>query len=224
MTADQRLQAARRSGSTIRPPTISSGRSCSSRSRRSSGRRPSPLEQPQSASAREPHAARHLALRALVTHLAEQRPMMGAFLDALGIAHENGLIQDDAVAPTRRRSARPPRRSPTVPGRECLPCISTRCLPPSSDVGRPRRCPAEASLVSHAVASASGRNTSNVVPRPGGLLRVTVPPASLAMPYTIDSPRPLPFDGSLVVKNGSNTRRCRSGSIPAPQSWTEMRA
>ena len=42
----------------------------------------------------------HLAARALVIyHLAEQRPMMGAFLDALGIAHENGLIQDEAVAP-----------------------------------------------------------------------------------------------------------------------------
>jgi hypothetical protein len=42
----------------------------------------------------------HLAARALaVYHLAEQRPMMGAFLDALGIAHENGLIQDDGVSP-----------------------------------------------------------------------------------------------------------------------------
>jgi hypothetical protein len=41
-----------------------------------------------------------LAARALVLyHLAEQRPMMGAFLDALGIKHENGLIEDDAVAP-----------------------------------------------------------------------------------------------------------------------------
>lgn len=41
-----------------------------------------------------------LAARALVVyHLAEQRPMMGAFLDALGIAHENGLIQDDGVTP-----------------------------------------------------------------------------------------------------------------------------
>ena len=41
-----------------------------------------------------------LAARALILyHLAEQRPMMGAFLDALGIAHENGLIQDDLAAP-----------------------------------------------------------------------------------------------------------------------------
>ena len=41
-----------------------------------------------------------LAARALILyHLAEQRPMMGAFLDALSIAHENGLIQDDLAAP-----------------------------------------------------------------------------------------------------------------------------
>lgn len=35
----------------------------------------------------------------VVYHLAERRPMMGAFLDALGIEHENGLIKDDKVAP-----------------------------------------------------------------------------------------------------------------------------
>lgn len=41
-----------------------------------------------------------IAARALVLyHLAEQRPMMGAFLDALGITHDNGLIQEDAVTP-----------------------------------------------------------------------------------------------------------------------------
>jgi hypothetical protein len=41
-----------------------------------------------------------VAARVLVVyHLAEQRPMMGAFLDALGIAHENGLIQEDDVKP-----------------------------------------------------------------------------------------------------------------------------
>src|SRR5947199_10830049 len=37
-----------------------------------------------------------IAARALVNyHLERQRPMMGAFLDLLGIAHENGLIADD---------------------------------------------------------------------------------------------------------------------------------
>jgi hypothetical protein len=41
-----------------------------------------------------------MAARALIVyHLAEQRPMMGAFLDALGIAHENGLIQEEDVKP-----------------------------------------------------------------------------------------------------------------------------
>ena len=47
-----------------------------------------------------------LAARALILyHLAEQRPMMGAFLDALGIKHENGLIEDDAVAPDATKVA-----------------------------------------------------------------------------------------------------------------------
>jgi len=37
--------------------------------------------------------------RALVSyHLEHQRPMMGAFLDSLGIAHEDGLISDENVA------------------------------------------------------------------------------------------------------------------------------
>ena len=41
-----------------------------------------------------------LAARALIVyHLAEQRPMMGAFLDALGIKHENGLIEEEDVKP-----------------------------------------------------------------------------------------------------------------------------
>lgn len=40
-----------------------------------------------------------IAARALVNyHLERQRPMMGAFLDLLGIAHENGLITDENVA------------------------------------------------------------------------------------------------------------------------------
>jgi hypothetical protein len=38
-----------------------------------------------------------LAARLLVSyHLAHQRPMMGAFLDALGIGHEEGLIKDES--------------------------------------------------------------------------------------------------------------------------------
>ena len=47
-----------------------------------------------------------IAARTLVVyHLAEQRPMMGAFLDALGIAHENGLIQEDSVKPDPEKIA-----------------------------------------------------------------------------------------------------------------------
>ena len=39
-----------------------------------------------------------VAARALVNyHLERQRPMMGAFLDLLGIAHENGLISEENV-------------------------------------------------------------------------------------------------------------------------------
>ena len=41
-----------------------------------------------------------VAARLLVAyHLAHQRPMMVSFLDALGIAHEGGLINDDDLAP-----------------------------------------------------------------------------------------------------------------------------
>jgi hypothetical protein len=45
-----------------------------------------------------------LAARALIGyHLAEQRPMMGEFLDALGIGHEEGLIKDESVAPDKTK-------------------------------------------------------------------------------------------------------------------------
>jgi hypothetical protein len=46
-----------------------------------------------------PSVADTIAARALVTyHLARQRPLMGAFLDSLGIGHENGLISEDTIA------------------------------------------------------------------------------------------------------------------------------
>jgi len=41
----------------------------------------------------------------IVYHLAEQRAMMGAFLDALGIEHENGLIKEDEVKPDESKLA-----------------------------------------------------------------------------------------------------------------------
>jgi hypothetical protein len=46
-----------------------------------------------------------VAARLLVAyHLAHQRPMMGAFLDALGVAHEDGLINDEEMeAPPAER-------------------------------------------------------------------------------------------------------------------------
>lgn len=47
-----------------------------------------------------------LAARVLILyHLAEQRPMMGAFLDALGITHEDGLIQEENVQPDATKLA-----------------------------------------------------------------------------------------------------------------------
>ena len=46
-----------------------------------------------------PNISESIAARALVNyHLETQRPMMGAFLDSLGIEHENGLINDESVA------------------------------------------------------------------------------------------------------------------------------
>ena len=40
-----------------------------------------------------------VAARLLVAyHLATQRPMMGSFLDALGIKHEEGVIEDEEMA------------------------------------------------------------------------------------------------------------------------------
>jgi hypothetical protein len=60
--------------------------------------------------------ARHLASLAslpdtisarvlVVYHLADKRPMMGSFLDALGIAHEDGLIKDNDVRPDEAKLA-----------------------------------------------------------------------------------------------------------------------
>jgi hypothetical protein len=43
-----------------------------------------------------PNISDSIAARALVNyHLERQRPMMGAFLDSLGIVHENGLISEE---------------------------------------------------------------------------------------------------------------------------------
>jgi hypothetical protein len=52
-----------------------------------------------------PSVSEPVAARLLVAyHLAHQRPMMGRFLDELGIAHEDGLIADENVtAPPQDR-------------------------------------------------------------------------------------------------------------------------
>ena len=45
-----------------------------------------------------PNVTDTIAARALVSyHLERQRPMMGAFLDLVGITHENGLIAEENV-------------------------------------------------------------------------------------------------------------------------------
>ena len=47
-----------------------------------------------------------IAARALIAyHLESQRPMMGAFLDALGVTHESGVIQEDDVKPDETKLA-----------------------------------------------------------------------------------------------------------------------
>jgi hypothetical protein len=47
-----------------------------------------------------PHISEILAARLLIAyHLAHQRPMMGTFLDALGVAHEDGIIADEEMKP-----------------------------------------------------------------------------------------------------------------------------
>ena len=46
-----------------------------------------------------PNLSDTIAARALVNyHLAKQRPMMAAFLDGVGVAHEDGLISQEDVA------------------------------------------------------------------------------------------------------------------------------
>lgn len=50
------------------------------------------------------HVSDLLAARLVIAyHLEHQRPMMGAFLDLLGIAHEDGLIKDEE--PTKPEDA-----------------------------------------------------------------------------------------------------------------------
>lgn len=70
-----------------------------------------PVERKVKHTARMGQVSDAVASRLLVAyHLHAQRSMMGAFLDALGIAHEDGLIKDDALtrpeAETLKQAAR----------------------------------------------------------------------------------------------------------------------
>jgi hypothetical protein len=57
-----------------------------------------PIERKAKYLATLPAVSDTVAARALVNyHLERQRPMMGAFLDSLGIAHEDGLISEENV-------------------------------------------------------------------------------------------------------------------------------
>ena len=58
-----------------------------------------PIEKKAKYLATLPGVSDTVAARALINyHLDRQRPMMGAFLDSLGIAHEEGLINEENVA------------------------------------------------------------------------------------------------------------------------------
>ena len=46
-----------------------------------------------------PRYIQGLPIEKRAKHLAHQRPMMSAFLDAVGIAHDNGLITEDPKGP-----------------------------------------------------------------------------------------------------------------------------
>ncbi len=56
-----------------------------------------------------------------------------------------------------------------------------------------------------------------VVPARGSLSTQTKPSLCFTMPYTVDSPNPVPWPSGLVVKNGSKIRVCTSGGIPLPE-------
>lgn len=64
-----------------------------------------PVEKRAKYLAQLPAVTDSIAARALVAyHLAHQRPMMGAFLDAVGIAHDEGLITAETVEPPPRET------------------------------------------------------------------------------------------------------------------------
>jgi hypothetical protein len=69
-----------------------------------------------------------VAARLLVVyHLDQQRPMMAAFLDALGVKHEDGLIADEELAapPAEKLQAAVKSLSTTYPSEDVALYLST---------------------------------------------------------------------------------------------------
>lgn len=100
-----------------------------------------------------------IAARALIVyHLAEQRPMMIAFLDALGITHENGLIQDNEVKPEAKKiPAAAAAIATQFPADDVWLYLNTLLCQDPDTWGALRQVP-------QAQESDSGSRTSNVVP------------------------------------------------------------
>ena len=75
-----------------------------------------------------PAVSEVIVARLLVSyHLVNQRAMMGSFLDALGIAHEDGLITDEALAapPADRLSAAVGKLTAAYPADDVVLYLST---------------------------------------------------------------------------------------------------
>ena len=71
-----------------------------------------PLERKAKLLARSAQVSDLVAARALVSyHLAHQRPMMKAFLDALELPHEDGLLNDDIQPPDAAKLQQAGRRA-----------------------------------------------------------------------------------------------------------------
>ena len=64
-----------------------------------------------------------------------------------------------------------------------------------------------------------GREISKTAPLPGPDLTVIFPPCLFTMmSYEMDKPKPDPFPGSFVVKNGSNILFRMFSGMPGPSS------
>src|SRR5579863_301376 len=64
----------------------------------------------------------------------------------------------------------------------------------------------------------TGSSTMNLAPALGWLSNITSPPCCFTIPYTIESPNPVPTPEGLVVKKGSKMRHAISSGMPGPSS------